>query len=418
MNRLPCSIPPTSQTRNRVDHSTAVGRRLNVLHQSGTMVPMNGCHCRVMNANHAPTSSKRSALASRTAVVSLAADAHGARTSRDRRKFSSASPTISSPTMEPPTLRVERARSPHGSSGTREWRSNSLTPTAARRNTRFLPGGRIPARVPRPAGGTVSPRVRRRRSPPSPRSGYRRGPAESAGPIHRDAVPQTRPASPPPRWRHHVRLHPRQLGPRQRPAGRQLVRRQQRDHVLLESGLLRRLHAAGGAGRVPDTDDQQHLLRHRRPGAAAIARIRRPARGRRIRAGKRSSDSPRPSHVRPAPARLVGTAGLENGALDDTPAHLPTVDRFAAWVDVAVGVEGRPEWVFVKVHSHGGPEGNASMLLGPVMEQFHTDINRRFNDGKQYRLHYVTAYEMACLVKAAEAGLTGSPRDLLKMAVV
>ena len=58
------------------------------------------------------------------------------------------------------------------------------------------------------------------------------------------------------------------------------------------------------------------------------------------------------------------------------------------------------------------------MLLGPVMEQFHTDINRHFNDGKRYRLHYVTAYEMASLVKAAEAGLTGSPRDLLKMAVV
>ena len=110
--------------------------------------------------------------------------------------------------------------------------------------------------------------------------------------------------------------------------------------------------------------------------------------------------------------------GLENGALDETPAHLPTGDRFAAWIDAAVGVEGRPEWVFVKVHSHGGPEGNAGMLLGPVMERFHTDINRRFNDGKYYRLHYVTAYEMACLVKAAEAGLTGSPADLLKMAVV
>jgi hypothetical protein len=106
--------------------------------------------------------------------------------------------------------------------------------------------------------------------------------------------------------------------------------------------------------------------------------------------------------------------GLENGALDDTPAHLPTADRFAAWVDVAVGVEGRPEWVFVKVHAHGGPEGNASMLLGPVMHRFHTDINRLFNDGHTYRLHYVTAHEMACLVKAAEAGLKGETRDLLR----
>jgi len=106
--------------------------------------------------------------------------------------------------------------------------------------------------------------------------------------------------------------------------------------------------------------------------------------------------------------------GLENGALDDTPAHLPTVDRFASWVDVAVGVEGRPEWVFIKVHTHGGPEGNASALLGPVMQRFHTEINRLFNDGIRYRLHYTTAYEMACLVKAAEAGRTGTPRELLQ----
>jgi hypothetical protein len=105
--------------------------------------------------------------------------------------------------------------------------------------------------------------------------------------------------------------------------------------------------------------------------------------------------------------------GLENGAIDDTPAHLPPVDRFASWVDVAVGVEGRPEWVFIKVHTHGGPEGNASALLGPVMQRFHTEINRLFNDGIRYRLHYTTAYEMACLVKAAEAGRTGSPRELL-----
>ena len=108
--------------------------------------------------------------------------------------------------------------------------------------------------------------------------------------------------------------------------------------------------------------------------------------------------------------------GLENGALDDSDAHLPTVERFNSWVNTAVGVEGRPEWVFVKVHTHGAPEGNASILLGPVMERFHADINRAFNDGQRYRLHYVTAYEMATLVKAAELGLTGPPLVLLDQA--
>jgi hypothetical protein len=105
--------------------------------------------------------------------------------------------------------------------------------------------------------------------------------------------------------------------------------------------------------------------------------------------------------------------GLENGALDDTPAHLPTLDRFTAWADVGVCVAGRPEWVFIKVHTHGALETNASVLLGPIMERFHSDVMRAFNDGTRYHLHYVTAYEMATLVKAAEAGLRGNPRDYL-----
>lgn len=106
--------------------------------------------------------------------------------------------------------------------------------------------------------------------------------------------------------------------------------------------------------------------------------------------------------------------GLENGAIDSSDAHLPTLDRFASWVDAGVAVAGRPEWVFVKVHTHGAVEDNAAALLGPIMEAFHTKINRAFNDGSRYRLHYVTAYEMATLVKAAEAGLTGAPKDLIR----
>jgi len=106
--------------------------------------------------------------------------------------------------------------------------------------------------------------------------------------------------------------------------------------------------------------------------------------------------------------------GLENGALDSSDAHLPTLERFVSWVDAGVSVEGRPEWIFVKIYTHGAIEHNAAVLLGPEMAAFHTDINRAFNDGVRYRLHYVTAYEMATLVKAAEAGLTGAPRDLMQ----
>ena len=108
--------------------------------------------------------------------------------------------------------------------------------------------------------------------------------------------------------------------------------------------------------------------------------------------------------------------GLENGALDESPGHHPTIERFRRWVDCRIGVQGRPDWVIVKVHSHGAKEANAEVLLGPTAQRFHEAIAREFNDGRRYRLHYVTAREIANIVHAAEDGHTGDPnryRDYL-----
>jgi hypothetical protein len=110
--------------------------------------------------------------------------------------------------------------------------------------------------------------------------------------------------------------------------------------------------------------------------------------------------------------------GLENGMLDASRAHHPTLERFRSWVNVGVSVEGRPEWVFVKVHSHGAREDNAEILLGETGRRFHAALGRAFNDGRQYRLHYVTAFEMAMLAKAAEAGHSGHPGQYLKSSFI
>jgi hypothetical protein len=99
---------------------------------------------------------------------------------------------------------------------------------------------------------------------------------------------------------------------------------------------------------------------------------------------------------------------LENGALDHSSGHHPTKARFERWVDAAIAIEGRPEWVFVKVYAHGAKEENAEVMLGPAMRRFHEDLCSHFNDGKRFRLHYVTAREMYNIVKAAEAGECGN----------
>ena len=99
---------------------------------------------------------------------------------------------------------------------------------------------------------------------------------------------------------------------------------------------------------------------------------------------------------------------IDNGALDASPFNRPTLARFRRWVDMGVSVHGRPEWVFVKVHTHGAKEQNADVLLGQQMHEFHRQILEHYNDGARYRLHYVTAREMYNIARAAEAGLHGN----------
>jgi len=87
----------------------------------------------------------------------------------------------------------------------------------------------------------------------------------------------------------------------------------------------------------------------------------------------------------------------------------PTPARVDAWVRSGIHVEGRPEWVFVKVHTHGTQEHDMDTLLGAPAEAMHAHLERAYNDGVRHVLHYVTAREMYNIIKAAEAGERGNP---------
>lgn len=89
----------------------------------------------------------------------------------------------------------------------------------------------------------------------------------------------------------------------------------------------------------------------------------------------------------------------------------PTPARVDGWVDAGIHVEGRPEWVFVKIHTHGAPEKEAQVVLGPAVDAMHAYLEQHYNDGERYVLHYVTAREMFNIIKAAEAGLGGNPHQ-------
>jgi hypothetical protein len=76
-----------------------------------------------------------------------------------------------------------------------------------------------------------------------------------------------------------------------------------------------------------------------------------------------------------------------------------------------IHVEGRPEWVFVKTHTHGAQERNAGSLLGAGGAALHQALTTRYNDGRDWILHYVTAREMYNVAVAAMEGRSGDPND-------
>ncbi|MEO7063757.1 MAG: hypothetical protein ABI082_08325 [Dokdonella sp.] len=89
----------------------------------------------------------------------------------------------------------------------------------------------------------------------------------------------------------------------------------------------------------------------------------------------------------------------------------PVPARVDAWVRTGIHVSGRPEWVFVKVHTHGTQERDMDTLLGPATDAMHTHLESAYNDGVHHVLHYVSAREMYNIIKAAEAGKSGNPAD-------
>ncbi len=89
----------------------------------------------------------------------------------------------------------------------------------------------------------------------------------------------------------------------------------------------------------------------------------------------------------------------------------PTPERVDAWIRTGIHVQGKPDWVFVKIHTHGTQEPDMDTLLGAAADQMHSHLESCYNDGVRHVLHYVTAREMYNIIKAAEAGLDGDPHQ-------
>jgi hypothetical protein len=98
---------------------------------------------------------------------------------------------------------------------------------------------------------------------------------------------------------------------------------------------------------------------------------------------------------------------LENGEI--TELHPLTRSRLRHWRSLHVHVAGNPDWVFVKLHTHGLDRSSMEGITGHSARLFYRDL-RAWCNSLGMQLHFVSAREMYNVVKAAEAGKTGNPK--------
>ena len=102
---------------------------------------------------------------------------------------------------------------------------------------------------------------------------------------------------------------------------------------------------------------------------------------------------------------------LENADL--TAANPPTAERCALWLRQHIHVSGRPDWLFIKLHTHGAVAENSAALLGGPMRAFLRWFTGGLTRGSHIATHFVTAREMVNLIHAAEDGTALKPDDCL-----
>lgn len=98
---------------------------------------------------------------------------------------------------------------------------------------------------------------------------------------------------------------------------------------------------------------------------------------------------------------------LENAEL--TGKNPPTLERFRLWMKQGIAVKGRPNWVVIKLHTHGALERNMPAFFGPAAERFHRELAETCSES--VKIHYTTAREVVNIIHAAEDGHSGTPDE-------
>jgi hypothetical protein len=97
---------------------------------------------------------------------------------------------------------------------------------------------------------------------------------------------------------------------------------------------------------------------------------------------------------------------IENGALVSS--NPPSLLRLKLWKQAGISVEGRPDWLFIKLHCHSMDPRHENAVLGHGMKSFLQNLVEGAKE-RHETLHFVSAREMVNIALAACDGREGDP---------
>jgi len=97
---------------------------------------------------------------------------------------------------------------------------------------------------------------------------------------------------------------------------------------------------------------------------------------------------------------------IENGSF--TGATPPTLGRLQLWKQAIISVEGKPDWLFLKLHCHSMDPTQEEAVLGASFRNFLQSMVEGA-DQRGEILHFVSAREMVNVILAACDGREGNP---------
>lgn len=103
-----------------------------------------------------------------------------------------------------------------------------------------------------------------------------------------------------------------------------------------------------------------------------------------------------------------GIGRIENAAL--TGANPPSMRRFQLWKKAGICVRNRPDWLFIKLHTHSMDPTQREAVIGTPMHRFLAELLQDADDRKD-AVHFVTAREMVNVILAACDGREGNPGE-------